>query len=195
MIRNLVKKSYREVKTSKIFISFLALIFLLSAFYPSDINFFANRQKDESLVVHIVENYVRFINAAAQVLIPIILQDKIGMMQAAYVGATTFIVTRVLKKSFNHFSVSGVPLGQRPNGGQDNMPSGHSSITSSAMYFVCRRYGAKHAIYLVPIMILTMYARVMLKAHTVSAVIAGCVLGIIVAALLTSKYKNSSLTK
>jgi lipid A 1-phosphatase len=69
------------------------------------------------------------------------------------------------------------------------MPSGHSSMASCATYFVCRRYGLWHALYLLPILLLTMYARVALNDHTVSAVIVGALVGFVTAALFTSPYK------
>nr|WP_284702424.1 phosphatase PAP2 family protein [Herbaspirillum aquaticum] len=68
------------------------------------------------------------------------------------------------------------------------MPSGHSSMASSAMYFVGRRYGWWHLIYMLPILLMTMFARVALDAHTISAVLAGALAGIVGAALFTSSF-------
>ena len=86
--------------------------------------------------------------------------------------------------------VLGVRLGERPHGGRHNMPSGHASLASSAVYFVGRRYGWWHLLYLVPVLLLTMFARVELDAHTGSAVIAGALIGIFSAALFTGKYRS-----
>jgi lipid A 1-phosphatase len=62
-------------------------------------------------------------------------------------------------------------------------------MASCAAYFVARRYGLWHALYLIPIMLLTMSARVMLDAHTISAVLTGCLIGLICAAWWTSPYQ------
>ncbi len=188
--KRLLKKSYDEGRPSKLFIILMILLFAVFAFYPSDTVFFAKRIRDNGVLVYSIDHYVRFVNTAAQVAIPIILRDKVGMMQAAYVGIATVVSTQTLKRVFDHFSISGTKLGQRPTGKKRNMPSGHSSMVSCAMYFVCKRYGKRHALYLIPVMVLTMYARIMIKAHTFSAVLAGCILGILMAALFTSKYKK-----
>jgi lipid A 1-phosphatase len=66
------------------------------------------------------------------------------------------------------------------------MPSGHSSMASCAVYFVGRRYSIWLAIPLAIIMLLTMYARVMLNQHTISAVIAGALIGFLATAMFTS---------
>lgn len=185
---SLHKQARSNIYVPKLFTTLLILIFMVSAFYPSDTDFYSKKKKDDNPVVHSVEHYVRFANTAAMALIPIILMDKIGMVQALYVGIATTVATQSLKRVFNHISIFGTELGRRPSGSLQNMPSGHSSMASCAMYFVIRRYGLKHALYLVPILLLTMNARLMLNAHTLSAVIAGCTLGILCAALFTSKY-------
>ena len=63
---------------------------------------------------------------------------------------------------------------------------------SCAAYFVSRRYGWKHALYLVPILLLTMYARVELNDHTVSAVVVGALVGLVSAAMFTSPRKRDA---
>ncbi|MFL1781315.1 lipid A 1-phosphatase [Candidatus Hepatincolaceae symbiont of Richtersius coronifer] len=76
------------------------------------------------------------------------------------------------------------------------MPSGHSAAASSAAAFIILRYGwgsvylASMNFSLIIITFLTMYARIALKQHTFSAVIAGSAIGIIMAIIVTSKYKK-----
>ena len=59
-------------------------------------------------------------------------------------------------------------------------------MAASATYFVMRRYGWAHALYLVPLLLLTLHARVALGAHTISAVLAGALVGLLAAAAFTS---------
>ncbi|MBB3996179.1 membrane-associated phospholipid phosphatase [Sulfitobacter undariae] len=59
-----------------------------------------------------------------------------------------------------------------------------------------RRYSLWLALILIPVTLLTMYARVMLDAHTISAVLSGALTGIIVTALFATKsryMKDTSL--
>lgn len=49
----------------------------------------------------------------------------------------------------------------------------------------------KHALYFLPILLLTMHARVALNDHTVSAVIVGALLGFMMAAIFTSGRTDS----
>lgn len=59
-------------------------------------------------------------------------------------------------------------------------------MASCAVYFIGRRYGLRLALLLSPLLILTMYARVISSDHTVSAVVAGALLGFLTTALFTS---------
>jgi lipid A 1-phosphatase len=188
---NLFKRAYVDVHVPKMFMIVLALMLALTTVYPTDLQYVREIKKDDGIFVYSLENGVRYINTAAQIIIPIVLLDKIGIVQAAYVGIATTITTHSLKYVFDYVSVFGTRLGERPSGSNKNMPSGHSSMASSAMYFVCKRYGWKHAFYLVPITLLTMYARIMLHAHTLSAVLAGCMVGILVAEFFTSPYRSN----
>jgi membrane-associated phospholipid phosphatase len=188
--KSCLKEAWADVHVPRRFLAVLTALFCLASFYPSDMQDYSERVKDRGAVAYYSEHYVRFVNTAAQALIPIVLSDKIGMVQAVYVGIATTVTTHSLKRIMNSWSSFGTRMGQRPYGkdSSNNMPSGHSSMAASAMYFVYRRYGRKHAFYLVPVTALAMYARVMLTAHTLSAVLAGCLLGIIAAAVFTSRY-------
>jgi membrane-associated phospholipid phosphatase len=185
------KTAYKEVVIKKKTLILLLCLFFSYAFYPTYLTYYQGLIKDKSRPVYAVEHYIRYINTAAQVLIPIILFDKIGMVQAIYVGIGTTVSLHVLKRAFNDVTIMGTRLGQRPSStsSRHNVPSGHSAMASSAMAFIIIRYGWKHGYYLIPICLLTMWVRILLKAHTVSAVVSGAILGIIIALLLTSKYK------
>lgn len=112
--------------------------------------------------------------------------DKIGLVQLLYVAVSTTIATHSLKRLLDDVWVGETRLGQRPHGGALNMPSGHSSMASCAVYFIGRRYSVRLGVFLLIILGLTMYARVALNAYTVSAVIAGALLGCLTAAWFTS---------
>jgi len=141
---------------------------------------------------HWVENRGRFISTAAQVLIPLVLNDKVGLAQMLYSGLATTVSTHLLKHLKNDVHIGQTRLGERPNGGRHNVPSGHSSMAGSALGFIWRRYGAWHLMYLLPILMATMATRVFLSAHTISAVLAGALLGVVVTYVMTSPRKVSA---
>lgn len=173
------------------FMALLLCLCLASTFYPSDMVYYSHRTKDRGAVTRYSERYARYLNTAAQAGIPILLGDRAGLIQAVWVGLGTLVATQSLKRIFNDWTILGTRLGQRPygSGSSHNMPSGHSSMASSAMFFVWRRYGLRYAWFLLPFTALTMYARVMLNAHTISAVLSGCLLGMLAAAAFTSPYR------
>ncbi|MDR2007378.1 MAG: phosphatase PAP2 family protein [Alphaproteobacteria bacterium] len=187
-MKKLLIIALQQVKFNKIILGVLVILFCVSAFYPSDMEYYKNREKNDSIYVMAVEDGLRFVNTAAQIAIPILLADKIGMVQAVYVGIATTVLGQGLKRIFNDVHVGDTRLGERPSGGNYNMPSGHSAMAASAMAFVAIRYGAINLMYLLPLTILTMIARIMLKAHTLSATLSGLILGIIIGMLFSSKY-------
>jgi membrane-associated phospholipid phosphatase len=172
----------------------IALFFAI-AFYPSDISWYRARQKDKSPHVIIIENGLRYVPTVLQFAVPILFADKIGLIQATYVAVGTTITTQGLKRIMNNWSSYTIRLGERPfdEGSRFNMPSGHTTMAASAVFFLLFRYGIWHLSYSMPLLILTMYARIMLKAHTLSAVFAGSVLAFLIASLLTSRFAKSKL--
>ncbi len=186
---NLMKQAYTRVQRPRWFIFACLIGIMLSLPYPTDLQSYRTPRTDgNSSLVRVTENYLRFTNTIAQVALPILLKDKIGMIQLVYVGISGTVATHGLKRLVDKWEIWGTRLGERPSrpGSKHNMPSGHSSLASSAVYFVSRRYGFKHLLYLVPILLLTMYARVALNDHTVTAVIAGALVGLLMAAIFTS---------
>ena len=177
--------------------------FLASTFYPTDLASYASGEGASRApeTAHFTERYARYVNPVLQVALPVLLRDKVGMVELLKVAITTTLATEVLKRALNNVHVMGTRLGQRPNpypgrpmrdfdDGNFNMPSGHSSMASCGAYFISRRYGWKWALIVVPIMLLTMFARFSLDKHTASAVIAGTLLGILATALFTTAYRK-----
>lgn len=187
--RSIFCVAYAEVRTPVMLIIFLLIGITLSAVYPSELESYPILPKGASapLEVTLTENYARFVPTAVQIALPLVLGDKVGLVQLLYVGLSTTVVTHGLKRFLDERWVGEMRLGQRPNGGSLNMPSGHSSMTSCAVYFIGRRYSFWLGLLLSIFLLLTMYARVMLNAHTISAVIAGALVGCLTTALFTSR--------
>ena len=184
--------AYRDVHRPLKTLLCCILIFVLVSLYPTDHDGrLAEPMPPEVLeIAHWTNNYGRFAVTALQVAIPVLLQDKIGLMQLAFVGISATVGTHGIKRLTNFWMIDTTRLGQRPSSveSKHNMPSGHSSMASCAAFFVCRRYGMKYAILVLPIMLLTMFARVATDAHTISAVVAGGLLGLICTLLFTSRF-------
>ena len=135
------------------------------------------------------EQYGRYLNTALQIGLPIVLRDWVGLKQLAIVAAASTLATHGLKRGLNDVTVFGSRLGRRPHSdlSKHNTPSGHASLAASGAWFVARRYGMQYLWMLAPMTLLTMYARVMLNAHTVSATIAGALVGLLITALFTTR--------
>lgn len=185
----LARKACVEVKRPRLVMVMCSIGFVLSVLYPSDLPSYRDTPRSEHPLITGTEQYGRFINTIAQVALPIVKRDPVGMVQNLYIGVSGTIMTHGLKRALDPVTILGVRIGERPHGGRHNMPSGHASLASSAVYFVGRRYGWWHLFYLVPVLLMTMLARVELNAHTGSAVIAGALIGIFSAALFTGKYR------
>lgn len=175
------------------FIAACLVSLVVCMLYPSDLaSYRANIKPERPAWVELTENQLRFVNTIAQVGMPLLMRDKEGMVQLLSLAVATTIGTQGLKRIVNDLHVGGTRIGERPYApdSRHNMPSGHSSMSSCAVYFVARRYGLWHLLYLLPILLLTMGARLMLNAHTLSAVLAGCLIGFICAAWFTSPYRK-----
>lgn len=177
--------------------------FLSSTFYPTDLAAYVSREgvSRAPALAHFTEHYLRFVNPVLQAALPLLLRDKAGMVELAKVAIATTVATQGLKHALNNVQVMGHRIGQRPTPypgkpprdsvqGNFNMPSGHSSMASCGAYFVSRRYGWKWLLIVLPILLLTMFARVSLDEHTLSAVISGALLGILMTAIFTTRYRK-----
>lgn len=183
--------AYRQVRrpTKFIFLLFVGIIF--SALYPSDIDSYPILPAGAATPANVsfTEHYLRFVPTVVQISLPLLLRDKVGLIQLLYAGVTTTVVTHGMKRFLNDRWIFGTRLGQRPSrtGSKQNMPSGHSSMASCAVYFVGKRYNIWLGALLTAILLLTMYARVMLNDHTISAVVAGAMVGFLTTAMCTSR--------
>lgn len=160
-------------------------IVIVAILYPSDMEGHYSRPRNgqENTLVMGVENYGRHINTLVPIGAAILLRDVKGMWQIGAVVVAGTAATHIPKRILNDVSVNGIRLGQRPNGGDHNMPSGHSALASAGAWIAVRRYLKWFGLVVLPVLFLTMYARYMLDAHTVSATIAGAIIGILAADL------------
>jgi membrane-associated phospholipid phosphatase len=183
------KKAYSELNPSRSFIFILIVLFFVSCFSPSDPKFQFSGKDERVKVIRFIDNYERFLNTFAQALIPIVLGDKIGLVQSAYVGLSTTIITHGFKNLYNQL---GFEFSTRPTGAKSNMPSGHSSMAACGMAFVIRRYGwrFKYGFILILTTLGTMFARVELSKHTLSAIFAGCIVGVFSGYCFASKTRE-----
>jgi lipid A 1-phosphatase len=140
-------------------------------------------------LVTLTEDYGRFINTGLQVLVPVVTRDIVGLKQVAVITVVGVLATHGPKRLLDRIEIAGTRLGQRPYSpdSQHNMPSGHSALAASSVWFLMRRYSLWFGLITIPVTVMTMYTRVMLDAHTISAVIAGALVGLLFTALLTTR--------
>lgn len=159
--------------------------------YPSDLEAYHAAPYDgaENALVLGMEDYGRHINTALALAVPILLRDVVGLKQLLVITIVGILATHGPKRLLNGLEVMGTRLGERPYGpdSRHNMPSGHSALASTVIWYLGRRYSWWLAVITVPVTLLTMWARVMLNAHTFSAVIAGALIGLLVAGLFVTR--------
>lgn len=176
---------HRQKSNRWLGLTWIAVILaVICALYPS------NHQRDYSdnkggrnmVTVMAIEDGLRHMNTFVAIALPFFHRDMIGLTQLAVVAVVGTAATHIPKHMLNDVVIAGTRLGQRPinSNSEHNMPSGHSSLASAAAWFACRRYGWRWAWLLLPITLATMWARVMLDAHTVSAVFSGFFVGMAV---------------
>lgn len=99
--------------------------------------------------------------------------DKTAAWDWLYAGASTTLLTHLLKFIFNF-----TPLGRRPNGSGYAFPSGHTSSAFMGAAFFHFQFGIYWAIVPYLLAALTGYSRVWAKQHWWRDVIAGAALAI-----------------
>lgn len=166
----------------------LALCILLGAsVYPTDLDrrYRESKNGQQNPFVMGVETVGRHVNTALPFVLVLATRDAVGLKQLAGITVVGILGSHGPKRLLNDVEVWGTLLGERPSSpsSKHNMPSGHATLASAGAYFVMRRYSFWFGLIVLPVLGLTMYARVMLDAHTVSATIAGAMTGMIVAAL------------
>lgn len=170
----------------------VSLVALLAVeFYPSDLKtgYGFNKTREQSPIVTQTEKWGRLTNTLLQLAVPLVTRDVTGLKQLVPITLGGILSSHGPKRLLNDVTVGETRLGQRPSGptSEHNMPSGHSTLAASAVVFLMIRYSLWWALVTVPILLLTMYTRVMLDAHTISAVVAGAMTGGLSTALFTSR--------
>ena len=170
----------------------LVTIILISSLYPSDLenDYSTSRGGEDISFVVSTEKYGRHINTLLPFALAIISKDKAGFKQILVIAVSGIIASHGPKRILNNVKIMGTRLGQRPfsSTSKHNTPSGHSTLAGATAYFVMRRYSWWFAVIVIPVLLCTMYARVMLDKHTISATLAGAATGLLVAALLSTKF-------
>jgi len=126
-----------------------------------------------------------------QVLIPSVgfgatlyLDDDQGRDQFLQSFASTVVVTQVLKYSINR---------ERPNGGSQSFPSGHTSAAFHGAAFIHARYGLSYGIPAYIGAAFVGYSRVASNKHYNSDVFAGALIGGISAFYFGDPYNGISI--
>jgi len=138
----------------------------------------------------------KFAGDVAQVAVPLAAlaatyyhDDSEGRWQWLKSFGSTVIATQALKYAANQTS-----WGERPNGGKDSFPSGHTSSACSGGFFLQRRYGWAWGAPALAAAAFTGYSRVDEKYHHVRDVVAGCALGWTTAWLFVDRYVPESVS-
>jgi len=105
--------------------------------------------------------------------------DGNGALQYTETAALTLGVTYTLKYTIN---------AERPDGGSQSFPSGHTSISFSAAEFVRKRYGWEYGVPLYAAAAFVGYSRVEARRHYVQDVFAGAAIGIASSYVFTGPF-------
>ena len=106
-------------------------------------------------------------------------KDKQGAIQLAKAYGVTMAVVYVLKPIVDR---------QRPDGGSQSFPSGHSASAFAGAAFLQRRYGWSYGVPAYAVATFVAYSRVESKRHWTSDVIAGGVIGIASNLVFTHRF-------
>lgn len=115
--------------------------------------------------------------------------DTEGMKEWTYSMGATMLTTSVLKRSFNSTS-----WGERPNGGQNSFPSGHTSSSCAGAAFIGERYGWGYGAAAMSAAAFVGYSRVDEGLHHWRDVVAGCAIGAGFSLLFTDPEKKPAFT-
>lgn len=101
--------------------------------------------------------------------------NQVNAWRWLYIGITTVVLTSIFKYLFNF-----TPYGERPDGGDEAMPSGHTSSAFMGAAFFHFEFGITSALIPYLLAAVTGYSRIYAKRHWPRDVIAGAMLGIMV---------------
>ena len=190
----ILKQPIQSFQKYSVFIILLIGIIVLSSLYPSDLekDYSTTRGGQDMPFVVATEKYGRHINALMPFALALISRDKNGIKQLLIITVSGILASHGPKRFLNNVQIMGTRLGERPfsSTSNHNTPSGHSTLAGASAYFVMRRYSWWFAIVVIPVLLSTMYARVMLDQHTISATVAGAATGLLVAALFSTKFSD-----
>ena len=190
----ILKQPIQSFQKYSVFIILLIGIIVLSSLYPSDLekDYSTTRGGQDMPFVVVTEKYGRHINTLMPFALALISRDKNGIKQLLIITVSGILASHGPKRFLNNVQIMGTRLGERPFSptSNHNTPSGHSTLAGASAYFVMRRYSWWFAIVVIPILLSTMYARVMLDQHTISATVAGAATGLLVAALFSTKFSD-----
>lgn len=108
-------------------------------------------------------------------------KDGKGALQLTEAYATTMAVVYILKPLVNE---------QRPDGGSQSFPSGHSASAFAGAAFLQMRYGWAYGAPAYALATFVAYSRVEAKRHWTKDVVAGGVIGIASNLIFTRKYQK-----
>ena len=189
--RELLSQPFVVIYRHGVVVCMVVVIILAATFYPSDMenDYAVSNFGHERPVVVAFEDYGRHINTLLPFVLALVLKDKEGWKQLGMITVVGILASHGPKRLLNDVEIMGTRLGQRPNStsSKHNMPSGHSTLAGACAYFVMRRYSIWFGSIVIPVLLFTMYARVMLDKHTVSATISGAATGLLVSALFSTK--------
>lgn len=133
---------------------------------------------------------IEHIGDVTQIAVPVtalamtlIKKDKKGVWQFAKSYGTTFVITRILKKTISK---------TRPDNkwSFDSFPSGHTSSAFSGASFIQKRYGWKIGAPAYALAVFTGYSRVHAKKHYPIDALAGAAIGIGSTYIFTTPYQQ-----
>ena len=191
---NILTQPIRTFYRHTILVVMMFLIITAASIYPSDLenDYAVSRGGHEMPFVVATESYGRHINTVLPFALALILKDKEGLKQLGFITIAGILASHGPKRLLNDVQIMGTRLGQRPSSpaSKHNTPSGHSTLAGACAYFIMRRYSKWMGLIVIPVLLATMYARVMLDKHTVSATIAGAATGLLVAGLFSTKFSD-----
>ena len=191
---NILTQPIRTFYRHTILVVMMFLIITVASIYPSDFenDYAVSRGGHEMPFVVATEGYGRHINTVLPFALALMLKDKEGLKQLGFITIVGMLGSHGPKRLLNNVEIMGTRLGQRPSSptSKHNTPSGHSTLAGACAYFIMRRYSKWIGLILIPVLLATMYARVMLDKHTVSATIAGAATGLLVAGLFSTKFSD-----
>jgi membrane-associated phospholipid phosphatase len=124
---------------------------------------------------------LQFVLPAAGATLTLANRDREGAFEFAESVGVTMATTYSLKYLVDE---------QRPNGGSQSFPSGHTSLSFSAAEYIRKRYGLEYGIPAYALASWVAYSRVEAGEHHPHDVIAGASIGIVSSYLFTRPYKG-----